>query len=960
MMIKLATLRRLNKIPDASKVSRFKRRYTARMFPQAQARQRDIVGSVDLGIWEWDTPAQNLIWDDGMYRLYGVTPGQWVPTYENWEKLIHPDDKRAIEREFMDSLRENRPYQLRFRIILPCGRIRHIEARSRTIVSPAGDIVRVVGVNWDATDQALAEAELRLQKNFNAAILENIPVAVYLEDMQDKGKILLWNKASEAMFNVKKARILGHSIDELWDDGRGLEQRAEERRLLRSGKALVIPEMSYETEKRGPIYLHAKKVPLIINEAAEPRYLICINEDITERKEAEDKRRRDEHEIKNLNQRLGLGVLAAGFGVWEYDLGADRLIWDEQMLRIYGHQRESFDGSLAAWDACIHPEDRDFVRSRFAQLLCGCGVDLFVFRCRRATDGAIRYVEGNGCMQLDPEGQPQLLVGMNRDITSRKLVEQALEKNELLFRAMFDGAPLGIALIDASSGRIEEVNPRYAQISGRSIEELKSIDWINILHPEDARTSLDLLQQLEARSLPELRVRRRLQRPDGAEVWVDISVAVIPQNRLTPARHLCMIEDVSEQVAAEAELKKAKNIAEESNQVKSTFLANMSHELRTPLSVIRGYAERLVHGQSDPQFVLKWASQILRSSQQLERLLGDILDLSRVEAGKMALELAPVPLEETLSELMRMLEGQAAEKNIELKLSFQGAVPTHFVTDPTRFKQILTNILQNAIKFTDHGQVELSVSFLPPQATVPRAQLSFEVKDTGIGIRPEQFEKIFETFSQADSSITRRFGGTGLGLPLARHLARLLGGDVVLKGSQPQKGSIFMLTVDAGNPTLLEPSRPFTPDPASPLPSGPEPDQDLRLPPLHLLLVEDAPDLRSLFCMILEEQGAVVDTAANGLEGLELAMRKLYDLILMDIQMPVLGGYEATRRLRQGGLKTPIIALTAHAMKGERERCLEMGFSGYLSKPVDFKKLLQMISSMAGTSQRGSAVATGP
>lgn len=941
MIIKTAFRRRLSKGSSHFAPHKHKRKHTPQALSPPHVHCIDIVRSVELGIWEWNTADNSLTWDEGMYRLYGQERGKWEPTYEGWSEMIHPDDQGKVLQEFSDSLQENRAYSLRFRVTLPCGRQRHIEARSRPILSSQGEILRVVGVNWDATNQAMAEAQLRLQKNFNDAILENIPIAVFIKDIKCDFKIVLWNKASEETFNIKKSEVLGRTVGEIWPKGYSDRYRADDQKAAQSGLPLDIAEEPFETVHRGRIYLHTTKVPLRMHADSEPRYLICISEDITELKRAEEKRQRDEQQIRNLSQRLTLGVRAAGFGVWEFDLQQLRLIWDEQMYRIYGHTRETFDESLACWQTCVHPEDREHVNARFDELLRGRPVDLFIFRCRRASDGAVRYLEANGCVQYDSLGRPQMLVGMNRDITARKLVERALEKNELLFRAMFSGAPLGIALISAENGRIEEVNPRYAQIAGRSIEELKSISWLSMIHPED-KSGIDLLDPLDAHAA-ELKLRKRLLRPDGTSVWIDISLAIIAQDKFSRSRFLCMIEDVSEQVKAEAELKKAKLSAEESSQVKSTFLANMSHEIRTPLSVIRGYAERLVQASSHGQQNLQWSTSILRASQQLERLLGDILDLSRVEAGRLALELSLVSLEDTLNEVYRMLEPLASNKGLALKIKLAEPLPQSLVTDATRFKQILINLIQNAIKFTDQGQIELTVRFIPPHARVSRPQLAFELSDTGVGIPAEQHEKIFETFSQADSSITRRFGGAGLGLPLARHLAHLLGGDVVLKESQPQRGSTFLLTIDVGlQPSLEDGASSFVPS-VSPQQDFSDHAEPSQLSDIRILIVEDAPDLRSLFRLVLEEMGARVATAGNGLECLEMVRREPYDLILMDIQMPVLGGYEATRRLRQAGLTIPIIALTAHAMKGEKERCLAEGFTDHLSKPLDFKKLQQLI-----------------
>ncbi len=381
-----------------------------------------------------------------------------------------------------------------------------------------------------------------------------------------------------------------------------------------------------------------------------------------------------------------------------------------------------------------------------------------------------------------------------------------------------------------------------------------------------------------------------------------------------------------------------KSISESASRFKSEFIANISHEIRTPLAIIQGYAELLATDTASSESQ-SWVQSILRSSQQLEMLISDILDISKIEAGKISIERASVSLAVMIADIKDLLALKVAEKGIQLSFTAEGPFPAVICTDPLRLKQVLLNVIGNAIKFTHQGRVDVTVKML---ATAPTA-LAFVVQDTGIGISPNQQAKIFEAFNQADSSISRRFGGTGLGLSLSLGLAHLLGGDIVLNSSELGRGSCFTVSIDPGPLTgviMLQDPRDleFRLGSLQLARDGGDSFKDLRV-----LLVEDAEDLRALVTHILLSRGMFVTQAANGAEGVQSVRDSSFDLILMDIQMPILNGYEATRLLRAEGCRLPIFALTAHAMSGEREHCLAAGFTDYLTKPIHVAQLFQLV-----------------
>ncbi len=398
-----------------------------------------------------------------------------------------------------------------------------------------------------------------------------------------------------------------------------------------------------------------------------------------------------------------------------------------------------------------------------------------------------------------------------------------------------------------------------------------------------------------------------------------------------------------------AELEVALKRAREADEAKSRFLANVSHEIRTPMTAILGFTDLLLDPSSTESDKLNAAQTIRRSGQHLMSLINDILDLSKIEAGKLEVERTRVDVPQLVREVLELLDGRARERNLTLSAEAEGPIPETIESDPVRLRQILVNLVGNAIKFTERGGVRIVVS-----ADRERERITFRVIDTGIGMTPEQLQRVFRPFTQADVSTTRRFGGTGLGLTISRHLARLLGGDLAAH-SKPGKGSEFVLTLPTGP---LEGVKMI-----DALPHGAreaDAPQGVELPKLEgrVLLVEDGLDNQRLFCYLLRKAGAEVDMAEDGKQGVEQALRaeadgNPYDLILMDMQMPVMDGYEATRRLREAGYRRPIVAMTAHAMKGELDRCLEAGCDDYLSKPVRREKLIREVAKWIRRSRDG-------
>ncbi len=413
-----------------------------------------------------------------------------------------------------------------------------------------------------------------------------------------------------------------------------------------------------------------------------------------------------------------------------------------------------------------------------------------------------------------------------------------------------------------------------------------------------------------------------------------------------------------------AELEAATLRAEAASRAKTDFLANMSHEIRTPMTAIIGFSEMLTDAGQTEQQRRESIGTIRRNGQHLLGLINDILDISKIEAGRMTVERRPTPVVPLVADVASIIRPRAIDKGLDFTVRYDGPIPERIETDATRFRQVLVNLLGNAVKFTERGSVVLAVRLVDDGSAPPR--LRCDVVDTGIGLTDEQLGRLFVAFAQADASVTRRFGGTGLGLTIARQLARLLGGEVTVD-SAPGEGSTFSATVATGDlagvPMLSDPAEiAATSEKAV---DGKVPSEGAPLPTLagRILLAEDGVDNQRLIQAILSKAGAQVTIADNGRIACNAVLAAdvagaPFDLILMDMQMPEMDGYSAVRHLRTQACRTPIVALTAHALTGDRERCIEAGCDDYLSKPIDRRTLLDLAARFAPGETDGTAAAS--
>jgi PAS domain S-box-containing protein len=702
-----------------------------------------------------------------------------------------------------------------------------------------------------------------------------------------------------------------------------------------------------------------------------PARLVTAN-DVTKYKKAQN-------EILRVSADLQQAQAFARMGSWSWDIKANRVEWSDEMYRIFGIDKDHFTGMLDdIVEQAVHPDDRARVNQVNQAVVEGNEHTPLEFRIIRPDGSECRAWAEAGKLIRDDAGNPVFLKGIVQDITQRKQFEIARRESERRYRSLFHNSPISLWEEDFSEvkNRLQTLRnsgvknfEAYFSAHPETITEIlstvKVID-VNLatLDLYSARNKDELLGNLgrilvgeDAHKLiPELvniaegrlkfsweTMNRAL---DGRLIYASLNWSVMPGYEDTLERVMVAVVDMTDRKRAEAELVAyrdqleglvaqrtvelvaARDQAESASRAKSDFLAMMSHEIRTPLNGILGLTHLALQMNLDEK-LHRYLKHIQIAGDVLLATINDILDFSKIEVGKMSLEMAPFNLDEVFQTLASAISYRAQEKGLELVFTISEDVPRWLVGDSLRLGQILINLLSNAVKFTEYGQVVVKVCILKGSARY--AKLEFVVQDTGIGVSEELIEEMFKPFSQADISTSRKYGGSGLGLTISQRLVQLMGGEIHVESQVGQGAKFsFILTFKRLSEIVAHKSQ------AKKVASTAELS---RMVGRRVLLVEDNEINQLVATEMLRNLGLFVSIAKNGEEALIMVEKGDYELVLMDIQMPGMDGYQTTARIRSDQRfvfeKLPIIAMTAHALAGEREKALQAGMNDYISKPVD-------------------------
>ena len=885
---------------------------TARMLlEEAQA----IAG---VGSWEWRPGHDRSTWSAEQFRLHGLAPGLGAPGPAEFLACVHEEDRERIKEEMRSAVASVTAFGGEYRVVHPDGDVRTIEVRSTRSQDPDGEVY-LAGTSQDVTERRRADQALRGSEQLHRAITTNLPdseVLVFADDLR-------FVKATGA--NLAKH---GHSDDQLV--GRPvsaflpMEGHAQLHDNLLAALSGQTCQYDYGSADDGRQYV-LRTGPLR-DGGGDISGGILVSYDVTERRQAERLLRESEAQLAEAQE-------IARLGSWEWDLARDEVSWSHALERLYDLESESFPEDFKGYLALTHPEDRERVESTVRGALDRREPFQVDHRFLRA-DGELRWLHSRGELVIR-DGEPIKMVGTAQDVTEAKRADAERLASEQLLRSAFDDAMIGMCLT-SPEGRLVRVNRTLCEMLGRTDEELVGVNFREIAHPEDVHLDDARLEQLLSGAISGLHLEKRYLHSSGDVVWVELSTSLVRDEDGRPLYLSTQMQDIRERKAAEAERADAHAEAVNASRMKSEFLANMSHEIRTPMNGVIGMTELLLDTPLSSE-QRSYAGTVRSSGEALLAVLEDILDFSKIEAGQLRLDRTEFSVREAVEEIGNLLSLRAREKGVELTIEIDPDVPKLICGDPMRLRQVITNLMSNAVKFTHEGSVAVGVSVL--EATPTRATLRFSVEDTGIGIEPHKLELLFEAFAQADASTTRHYGGTGLGLTISRQLVEMMSGSIEVESARG-RGSSFSFSVPFD---LAE-----GPGSASDEPLGGPSAAAAGGAPGPLVLVAEDNHVNALVATrMLEKRGLRAEVARDGRAALEMLERTDYAAVFMDCQMPQLDGYEATaeiRRRESGDGRLPVIAMTAHAMTGARETCLAAGMDDYVSKPLRSEALDAIIS----------------
>ncbi len=877
-------------------------------------------------------------------RLFGYSENlpQW--TYDIFLRHVVPEQLESVKEQFAVCLQSLDDWSLECEIIrVDNGQRRWLSARGQPVADQTGKPVRMFGTISDITDRKLTEQALAQSESQVRRIIDNMLGFVGVLDTQ--GVLLDANATALRTGGLTRDMVIGRYF---WDCYWWCHDQFEVDRLKQAIEhARAGHAVRYDARVRMAggviIDIDFMLVPAFDN-AGQVTHLIPSGVDITERKSADLALR----ESESFNRSI---LESSGDCIKVIDL-------DGKLVSINGAglcalELESVDQVAGKDWVSLWPEaGQSSLNEAFRAALNG-GVGRFVGSCPTAK-GNMKWWDVLITPILDGSGKPQRLLSISRDVTETRSMELAIEESEMRFKTLADNMAQFAWMAD-EHGMLFWYNKRWFDYTGTTLEEMQGSGWRAVHHPDHLDRVTDKYFNAVVKGI-DWEDTFPLRGKDGEYRWFLSRAMPIRDESGRVVRWFGTNTDISERIRVEAELDEARRQAEAANQAKSDFLANMSHEIRTPMTAILGFAELL---KTDNDEEREKVDTIRRNGQFLLELINDILDLSKIEAGKMEIDVlhfSPTKLVEDVCSLMHV---RAVESNLELRVEFVGLIPDVIENDPIRVRQILINLVGNAIKFTHEGSICLRLRY-----AVDEQKLKFDVIDTGIGISPELQLKLFKPFEQGDSSIVRRYGGSGLGLAISQRLAEVLGGKIEVQ-SEVGVGSIFTLSISVGR---IESSQLL--HFASPEQCGNQRNdaRDLanqssvstqsilvgsgRLN-VRVLVVDDRRDIRFLTQHFVRQVGGEVLLAENGKQALSIADEerdagRALDIILMDVQMPEMDGITATRILRESNYTGPIIALTANAMDSDRQACLNAGYTDYLSKPIDAVQLIEMLRRYSG------------
>jgi PAS domain S-box-containing protein len=788
------------------------------------------------------------------------------------------------------------------------------------------------------------------------------------------GGIGLWtltlNPKEKDLVNIQSndfcETLLGVKLDKLFSINSFLEQwvHPEDTEitlkflycLQETGRSLAQVRLKHQIEKNYHWYKLAAEVATR-DENGYPINVIGMLENVNEsnltQKALEHALEEKEKATRDLTlerERLSTVIEAADLGTWDWQIQTGQVVYNRRWAETIGYDLSEIKDTVATWENALLPEDLDKA-NKAVEDHCNGLTSRYVsdFRMRHR-NGSIIWAQDRGrVVEFDKDGKALRLMGVMLDVTKQKHIEQSLEEKKDQLELIFKAARIGAWDWDVARGVIN-FNDVYLDMLGYTPEEITGTieEWESFVHPDELESTNAALDRALTGADDMYAKEIRMRHKDGHYVWTYDFGRVVTRDENGMALRMIgghfdfdekkkMEFEFDQLQQHERELKLARDLAEESTRAKSEFLANMSHEIRTPMNAIIGLTHLVLETELSGQ-QYDYISRTQVAAESLLRIINDILDFSKIEAGKLEIEETEFNLGDILNSMVDILGVKANEKGLEFILNLDPQVPLTLLGDPIRLGQILNNLVSNSLKFTAQGRVTVSVSLEAIRAQ--EADVKFEVADTGIGMTPEQKKVLFTPFTQADTSTTRKYGGTGLGLTISKRLAEMMGGKIWCQ-SEIGQGSVFGFTAKF----KLNQDEQIKANAAKKRAKKTNKELLKNIEGAKILLTEDNEVNQLVASRILNNAGFLVDIAKNGLEAVDMVKKTKYDLVLMDIQMPEMDGLTASRTIRAlpGFADLPIVAMTAHAMSGDKELSIAAGMNDHVSKPINIAELFQAL-----------------
>ncbi len=881
--------------------------------------------SVDV-IWKSDEENRFTFVSPSVRYMFGFEPHE-VKGFDILHSIL-PEDRLVAQEKMQQAFSQvtchdrYEPSSVELRQVKKNGETFWTEVTANVLLNDQEEVIGLQGATRDINERKLAEEALAASEARYRGMFENMFEGVAIYQPIDEGEDFLLvglNDRGAQIDKLDPEEALGRKASEVFPSIRDLGLLDALQRVSRTGLSEQMPVAQYKGNRiAGWRENFIYKLP--------SDEVVAIYKDTTELKQIEE-------QLLETKERFEFAMQATNTGLWDWNIQTCETVFNEQWADMAGYCLDELRPlSIQTWTELCHPEDlrrsNELLQKHFAG-----ESDFYECEARmHHKQGHWVWVLDRGkIIEWDSSGNPLRMIGTHTDISERKKAELELFEQKAHFESIFLNTHDAIVYFD-NNHNIFNINDQFTKMFGYSFAEVKGKNINSVVDPEDKETDYQSYHILNGEYVEKEAMRYA---KSGEMKHVLIKGGPVIVNGESVGGY-AVYYDITDQKLAEKALKESKELAELANRAKSEFLANMSHEIRTPFNGILGMLQLLQMSELD-QEQSEYVEIAINSSRRLLRLLSDILDLSRIEADKMEIRAEEFYLSDIIKSMEDIFKHMAINEGNSLNFFMEDTVPQRLVGDNTRLTQVLFNIVGNANKYTHHGRIDVTVSLLS-RDEAERCRVLFTVADTGKGIPDHQLDEVFESFTQgsdASSDLTKRYEGVGLGLPLVKRLVHLMGGNACLV-SREDSGTTVYISLPFALPEALQEERP----------QYQAEKIGVALNARKILLVDDDETTRVQISRLLQKEGLAVREAENGEQALSRLAIEPFDCILMDIQMPALDGIEATKRIRaieEQGRDIPIIALTAYAMSGDRERFLQAGMNDYIAKPVDKNELIAVL-----------------